>query len=366
MPINNLTINTSNNAFMKLGKIRKGDRGGKNGAPRDLDHFRVTFMNGEKSKELEAAFRAAYGPEPKSVNFRLPYNDIYKNWDANYECYKQGGLIAQAGSNESGAYWIFYRDPDTSDVLVRNGSAVGYEGRKFLDNTPCDVDKPVYYTAKKDPVMLEPVGRLSVVIPELAGIQVGFFEFTPNSPRDIRNITAELTAFDALARGAGVGLAGIPFQLIRRLETVTKKIDGKLTQGESWVVHITTAGEWGTKAIEAVERMALPDVVDAEAVSIPDEDEDPFAFSAPKLLPRNEPIVVQSSEPTTPPQTETTTTPKAKEMISPYDSKSVEFAANQWNISKNEAAKQIGKMVSAGKLTDPMEKAAFKKIINGG
>lgn len=271
MPISNLTTNPQQ-AFMKLGKIRKGDRGGKNGAPRDLDHFRVTFMDGSKAKALEAAFREKYGPEPTEINVRVPYNEIHRFWDANYECYKQGGLVAQAGSTADGDYWIFYRDPDSSEVLVRNGQAVGEAGRMFLANRKCDVNDPVYYNAAKEPVMLEPVGRLQVVIPELAGIEVGYFEFTPTSPRDIRTLSAELAAFDAIAKSFGKGLAGVPFKLIRRKETVTKKIKDKLTQGESWVVHITTGGDWGIKAIEAVERMALPDVVDVEPEDITDYD----------------------------------------------------------------------------------------------
>lgn len=299
MPIQNLTSGTTQ-AFMKLGKIRKGDRGGKNGAPRDLDHFRVTFMAGKSSEALEKSFRENYGATPTEINIRLPYNDIWKNWDANYECYKQGGLVAQAGTNEHGAYWIFYRDMTTSEVLVRNGAAVGLEGRKFLDNNPCDVDKPVYYNSSNEPVMLEPVGRLQVVIPELAHLEVGFFEFTPTSPRDIRTISAELAAFDAIAKSVGKGLAGIPFKLIRRKEEVTKKIKNQLTKGDSWVVHITTGGDWGVKALEAVERMALPDVIDVEPEDVGEyEEEVDTAF--PRLPSyTNEPIVVGASEPTTP------------------------------------------------------------------
>ena len=284
MPIANLTTGTQQ-AFMKLGKIRKGDRGGKNGAPRDLDHFRVTFMEGAKAKALEDAFRSHYGPEPTEINVRVPYNEIHRFWDANYECYKQGGLVAQAGSTENGDYWIFYRDPDSSEVLVRNGSAVGEEGRIFMANNPCDVNKPVYYNANKEPVMLEPVGRLQVVIPELAGIEVGYFEFTPTSPRDIRTLSAELQAFDAIAKSFGKGLAGVPFKLIRRKETVTKKIKDKSTQGESWVVHITTGGDWGIKAIEAVERMALPDVVDVEPEDVTSYEPDPIETDFPQLPP---------------------------------------------------------------------------------
>lgn len=349
MPIHNLTTGTSH-AFMKLGKIKKGDRGGKNGAPRDLDHFRITYMDSPKAKQLEEAFRSVYGPEPTEINVRVPYNEIEKFWDANYECYRQGGLVAQAGSTADGMYWIFYRDPDTSEVLVRGGSAVGEAGRKFLDNTPCREDTVIYRNASNEPMYLEPVGRLQVVIPELANIEVGYFEFTPGSPRDIRNITAELSAFDALARGAGKGLAGIPFKLIRRKEAVTKKIKDKLTQGDSWVVHITTGGEWGVKAIEAVERMALPEIIDVEAEDVVD-----VAFSP---EPPAKELPAETSDPD-------------DEMISPFDQRAVEYAAKKWHgkvsdETKADAARELGRLKKEGRITDTMGKKAFKKIVDGG
>ena len=77
----------------------------------------------------------------------------------------------------------------------------------------------------------------------------------------------------------------MPFKLIRRKETVTKKIKDKLTQGESWVVHITTGGDWGIKAIEAVERMALPDVVDVEPEDVTSYEPDPIETDFPQLPP---------------------------------------------------------------------------------
>ena len=358
MPIANLTTDT-NQAFMKLGKIRKGDRGGKNNAPRDLDHFRVTFMAGAKSAELEKAFRDTYGSTPTEINVRVPYNEIHKFWDANYECYKQGGLVAQAGTNEHGAFWIFYRDMTTSEVLVRNGAAVGLEGRRFME-TPCDVNKPVYHNAAGEPVMLEPVGRLQVVIPELAHLEVGYFEFTPTSPRDIRTLSAELAAFDAIAKGFGKGLAGVPFKLIRRKEEVTKKIKNQLTKGDSWVVHITTGGDWGVKALEAVERMALPDVIDVEAVDVDDDQEDVDTAFPQIPAYTNDPIVVGTTSETTTPAT-----PATDVLIDPMDVNSVAFAAKQWNVSPAEAAKEIGKLLKAKKVSNPMSKIEFKRIITG-
>src|SRR5258706_5528226 len=127
-------------------------------------------------------------------------------WDANLECYRKGGLVAKAGSTEKGLYWIFYRDPETSEVLISGGMPRGEAGRNFIEK-PIDASLPIYYTQDKEPVFMKPTGRLQVVIPELTRIGqkavVGFFEFSPKSPRDIRNISGELAMYDGFARAAG-------------------------------------------------------------------------------------------------------------------------------------------------------------------
>lgn len=299
MPINNLT--NVPKAFMKLGHIRKGEKqtvkrgdGTTYEKPVDLDHFRVTFQPGKLSDALAAKFREVYGDAPTEINIRFADSNVSEVWDANYECYKQGGLIAKAATNENGPYWIFYRHPETSEVLIRDGAAVGAEGRKFFD-IPLDLDTPIYYNSKNEPVRMSPVGRLQVVVPELAGIAVGFFTFQPVSTRDIRNITAELGAFDAIARSYGKSITGVPFKLVRRLEEVTKNIKGKLSKGPSWVVHLDAGGEWGRQAIETIERLALPDVIEADYEDVSDEPieppmPEPIKEPAPQLAAVNTPV----------------------------------------------------------------------------
>jgi len=184
-------------------------------------------------------------------------------WDANYECYKQGGLIAKAGSNEHGLFWIFYRDMNTMETLISDGRARTNMGQDILD-TPIDLATPIYRNQNGDPFFLEPVGRLKVVIPELAHIAVGYFEFRPESPKDILNISAELGGWDAVAKSYGKTISGIPFILKRREEEVTKRIKGKLTLGKSWVVHLDVQGEWGARALNLIEKMAEPEIVEGE------------------------------------------------------------------------------------------------------
>lgn len=347
MPLNGLT-NVSP-MFKKLGAIKKGEKDEK-GIPHDLNYFRMTYAPGRTQADIQKAFEAAYGLTPVSINIRFAQDKVEDIWDANFECYKKGGLIAKAGEKESGPYWIFYRDPDSSDVLVRNGSAVGAEGAEFI-HKPIDLTAPIYKNSKNEGVFLEPYGRLQVVIPEVAGIDVGFFEFTPGSPRDIRNISAELAAFDAIAKQYGKSICGVPFRLIRREEEVTKNIDGKLSKGKSWVVHIEAGGEWGQKAMEVIERLSLPEIVDAEYTEIPDSDPypeyqeaEPEQPSAPLL---NAPKPIVENDP----------------MIDPLGAEAIAWAAskNIWNVDPKYARQEIMKL----NLPNPIAKSVFKERILG-
>lgn len=295
-PIQGLT--TQSEGFFKLGQIRKGEkvevtRDGKTFMkPVDLDYFRVTFLPGKTMEALETAFRASYGMRPTEINVRFAYPEAAKVWDANYECHKQGGLIAKGYTDESGFHWIFYRDPDTSEVLIRYGSPVNREGRDFFDK-PYTLDMPIYHNSKNEPQYMETVGRLQVVIRELSGIDVGYFEFRPESPKDIGNIDREIKAYAALAGQYGKSITGMPFKLIRREEEVTKKIGNKLTLGKSWVCHLTAGGEWGQKAMEAIERLALPDttIIEAEYEDVPEPEVDDLYPQA-EVKQLNAPIVV--------------------------------------------------------------------------
>jgi len=286
MPIIGLT--TGQRQFLKLGQIRKGDKQTitkkrSDGStyvvekPIDLDYFRVTFHS--KESEAEKIFRETYGERPAEIRVRFAFPEIDQVWDANYECYAKGGLIAKAASTpERGLYWLFYRDHTTGEVLIRNGEAAVRRGHEILAK-PIKPEEPIYTykNLKGEDVgaFLEPVGRLQVVIPEVAQVQVGYFEFRPNSPTDIRNISAELAAYDLMARSAGKTICGIPFKILRREEEVTVNIDGKLSKKASWVVHLNIdSAEWTSRALAYQERLALPDVIEGHVVTTPVEEAD--------------------------------------------------------------------------------------------
>lgn len=260
MPIYGLTDKSK--SFIRLAKIKKGERHD-DGSMVDLDYFRLMFSYG--CEDLEAEFRKVYGDKPRSINFRLAWPTIQESWDAFYTCYTTGGQLARAGSNENGLYWEWYRDHDSNQVWIRDRRPVCPEGEDFIQK-PIDLNQPIYsYKNKKDkmvPVFLKPEGRLSIVVPELAWVngkpKVGFFDFCPITARDIGVISSELAGIEFIASKVGKPLMGIPMALTRRKEMVTKNINGVLSRGPSWVVHIEMTGEWGGQALTTLDALALP------------------------------------------------------------------------------------------------------------
>lgn len=358
MPIHGLT--NVPKQFVQIGTIRKGEMQAVKGDPTkqkpvDLDYFRVTFKAGTHAIPAERELRKVYGEKPRELRMRLPYNTVEECWDAAFECYKKGGLIAKAGTRDTGPYWIFYRDPKDSEVLVRDSQPVGDRGRAFIQK-PFNVEDPIYFTSDNKPVEMQPTGRLNMVIPELAGVAVGYFLFQPGSPRDIRNISAELGVYESIAKQYGKTIAGMPFKLIRREEEVTKNIKGVLSKGKSWVVHVELDGEFGRLAMEAIERLALPEIVDGDITETDVsevEEHGPMVTEVLQLSSKNAPVVVTSIEEVAEPVV------TIKEPIDPLGVQSVQYAMKEWKLDEKSTRKKI----STKNLPNPLEKSLFKFMV---
>ena len=352
MPITDLTEGPR--SYIELGQIRKGEKDAE-GKPRDLDYFRVTFMNHPKKDKIERAFRDAYGERPTSLNVKFAFPTVREVYDANYECYKQGGLYWKAGSSvKKGLYWIFYRDAETAEVEISNGMPRTNVGADILSR-PLDLNKSLYTTLdkKNQPVehFLSPVGRLEVVIPEVAEVAVGYFEFRPESPRDIRNIAVELGTYEFMASQFGKSLLGIPFKLFRREETVPKRIGTRLSAAPSWVVHIEASAEWGSKALEVIEAMSLPEIIEGETIEM---------LGPGDKLPSFAEFVEKSEAHSTPPP-EIHFAPIVIEdpLVDPLSMWAVDYAASDWNKPKNECAKILAEKFGTKKIKKSVFLAAF-------
>lgn len=241
MPIYGLTDRGL--SFPEIGRIRKGDTGGKNGAPRDLNYFRVEF----DSKEVEARviFDRKYGREPQELNIILPFNEIERCWDAYLEAYTAGRMVARA----DGKQYIYLVDTRTGNTLVKNGEPY----REYKDGEILGTWKNSK-TGKDEPIKCKAAGRLKVIIPELG--RAAFLTVLTGSIHDCINISDQLRAFSAVNSGR---IAGIPFVLRRRPRKIsTPRPDGSRARYEKWLLSIEADPEWVRRMLLETKRIAMP------------------------------------------------------------------------------------------------------------
>jgi hypothetical protein len=220
-----------NLSFPEIGAIRKGAPKSERGTVgRDLKYFRVEFD--EQETEAAKVFVAAYGHEPAEINILLPFNEIDRMWDAWLESYTAGRMIARS----DGEYFIYLVDKTTGETLVKNG--FDRSGRKV---------------AHKDMEGLKPVGRLKVVLPELA--RMAYVCVHTTSIHDIANISSQLEALRQMNNGR---LAGIPLKLRRRPKQVSSPVNGKRVRVEKWLISIEADPEWVKRMLVETKRLALP------------------------------------------------------------------------------------------------------------
>lgn len=204
MPIKGMTDQKV--GFPEIGQIRKGapKPTNKKGPGADLDHFRITFD--EREAEAANLFAQLYPEKPQEINIVLPFNEIERVWEAWYEAYVAGALIARA----DGENFIYKVDPLTGTIEVKNG--------KMRDGSELwfDPRSPVGTTYSGEVVHAKPVGRLKVIIPELQ--RFAYLTVLTGSKHDIVNISAQL---EAIRQVNGDQIAGVPLVLRRRPKKIS-------------------------------------------------------------------------------------------------------------------------------------------------
>lgn len=256
MPIHGLT-DAARPAFPMLGKLRKGAAKIDERKPgQDLSYFRFT----SDRPQIEEAFRQAYGAEPRELNVYLPYAKIEDNLSAWKEEWVASGLKHRC-------------DGETCVVWLQDDGTYSREPR------PC-------------PGKCKPVGRLSLILPELltAGY-VGYVTLETHGVHDLLALQGSLLAA-AEARGKE-DMRGIGF-IVRRVEQEISTPDivngqrtGKRLTRKKWLVKLEPAASWVAAQLEAARVSALPqlaapvetlalagpdwDSIDAEAEEVEDE-----------------------------------------------------------------------------------------------
>lgn len=234
-------------AFPQIGDIRKGDKGGKNGAPRDLNYFRVELD--QRETESAAVFAQTYGPQPTEINILLPFNEIERCWDAWCEAYTAGRMVARS----DGETFLYLVDIKTGAILVRDG--LNDAGQRVPH-------REVVGRTDKSVIKCRPVGRLKVIIPELR--RLAYLVVHTTSVIDIRNISEQLEAIKAVNAGR---IVGIPLVLRRRPREVSVPLsDGSKARLTKWMLSIEADPRWTALKIEQLDRLALPDAPQRRAL----------------------------------------------------------------------------------------------------
>ena len=263
MPIKGLTDRGL--SFPEIGQIRKGAKKTENRPGADLTYFRVEFD--EKEQATAADFQKVYGDTPDSIRIILPFNELERMWEAWYEAYTAGRMVARSDGE-----YIVYQLDDKGDIVVRNW--LDLAGNKV----PHPADGVAGHDYKGKPVNFKATGRLKVIIRELS--RTAYITVMTTSVHDIANISDQLGAFKELNGGV---LAGIPFILRRRPKSIsTPGQDGQRVRRVKSLISIEADPEWvraklgelKTLATPNAEALLLPENVEhIEGEYVPDEDE---------------------------------------------------------------------------------------------
>ena len=234
-------------AFPEIGQIRKGSPKTKNErgievVGKDLKYFRVEFDQNEQ--ESIKKFQEVYGKEPTEINIFLPFKEVSRVWDAYYEAYTAGRMIARA----DGEKFLYKVDSQTGVVEVYNGEP----------ETKFDKSQPVgfYVTTKgeKKPIFARPVGRLRVIVKELK--RLAYLTVLTTSIYDILNISQELDAIEYIN---GNSISGVPLVLKRVPRMIsTPSSDGKRARREKWLLSIEAHPKWVDSKIPNMEALSYP------------------------------------------------------------------------------------------------------------
>jgi len=141
----------------------------------------------------------------------LPFNEIERCWDAWYEAYTAGRMVARLGPGE---FFTYLLNTETGEQEVINGTPK--VAHREVVGTYINRN-----TQKKRSSM--PSGwSTTVIIPELA--RAAYLTVLTTSIHDIVNISAQLEAFKAVNGGR---IAGIPLVLRRRPRKISTPKTGR-------------------------------------------------------------------------------------------------------------------------------------------
>lgn len=226
-------------AFPELGQLRKGAAKSGNRPGADLQYFRFTSSR----PEVQAAFEAALGKEPRRVECLLPYRTVEECFDPWREAWSAGSLVHRCDGEH----------------VVRERVAGGYVDYPPGQGPAC-------------PGGCKPMGRLRLILPDLlqAGY-VGHVTLLTTSINDIAGLLASLHDLWESRAHHPLGLKGVLMVLWREpvmISTPASEGNGKRVRREKWLVRLAPAAEWVQRQLAAMRQ--LDALEPGEVVPMPD------------------------------------------------------------------------------------------------
>lgn len=368
----------------RIGTIRKGiqvpvinpdgktPKKNKNGQivtrPKELPWFVfkcAESTNGDGGNEVEQAIYNAYGSkEIKELNVFLAYPDAFQNFSFWLEAYTFNQLVAR--SDERILTYLF--DTVSNETLVKDGVLLKHSSNpespagklvapyKVGDTIPHQPDMILGESKESGrAITFKAVGRLTVVIRELRR-RATFTLITGGYWYDIPQIYSTVQMVEQITQATGRGANTIPLTLRRtpRERPYTAE-DGSKKKKVGYDVELEVRGDIIAGLLQSF-------------------DASPFALA----IQNNQPVLpanvggevdttedyVEAQEHDEPAETVTAEADDPNdEKISPFDQKAVEYAAKKWGTDTISAAKELGRIMrETGRITDPMDKKAFKKL----
>lgn len=306
--------------------------------------------------EIEKAIYQAYGTnQVKSLNVFLGYPDAFTNFSFWLEAYNFNQLIAR--SDERFVTYLF--DVESNEILVKDGQVIAHStkpksaagklvaGIAIGNQLPHSPDMILGQAKNSEKaITFKAVGRLTVVIRELKRLAT-FTMITGGYWYDIPQIYSTIQIIDQITQATGRGANTIPLTLSR------VEREGTFT------------AEDGSKKKRLFHDVQLEIRSDITAGLLETYNDSPFALAIANqqpVLPEKVTDVIEEDYATTveePTEEEVTMV----EPTDPLSKKAVEWTATTLNMDKDKAAIEIKRLMNQGRVTNPMERADFKKLI---
>lgn len=338
--------------------------------PKEERHF-IFHIDPTQQEEVLAVLGKAYGTrEIMELNVFLANPDAFSNWSSWMEAYNYNQLVAR--SDERNVLYLF--DVYTNETLVRDvviahsknpespaGKLVkGIEIGKPLPYNP-EMVVAISKTSQKA-ITFKAVGRLNVVIKELRRL-VTFTVITGGYWYDIPAINTTVDILDSIAQATGRGANTIPLRLrrVERERTYTAE-DGSKKKKICYDIELEIRADITAGLLETYEespfaiKLQSPRQPTLPELSASEPDED---YGGPVA---EDPIQGHVIEETTGVNVSIPTNGEVDELIDPLENRAINFAARSWNITFDQAKKNIA---ANNNFYAPMSKKLFKDLVAG-